>query len=70
MRLPTIQGLIRRRILANFRVDPEAMQSVIKVYSSYFSDVARFPKGSIEFDNALIMRNVAHEWHSVDDLYL
>jgi hypothetical protein len=24
----------------------------------------------IEFDNALIMRNVAHEWRRVDDLYL
>jgi hypothetical protein len=27
MRLPTIQGTIRRRILANFRVDPQAMQT-------------------------------------------
>jgi Uncharacterized conserved protein (COG2071) len=26
MRLPTIQGIIRRRILANFRVDPQVMQ--------------------------------------------
>src|SRR5687768_18589857 len=26
MRLPTIQGTIRRRILANLRVDPEVMQ--------------------------------------------
>src|SRR5438552_7940192 len=26
MRLPTIQGVIRRRILVNFRVDPEVMQ--------------------------------------------
>src|SRR5687767_1615070 len=26
MKLPTIQGLIRRRILANFRVDPAIMQ--------------------------------------------
>ena len=26
MRLPTIQGTIRRRILANFRVDPQVMQ--------------------------------------------
>jgi hypothetical protein len=50
-----------------WRVEP---LSVSRVYSSYFSDEARFPKGSIEFDNALIMRNVAHEWHSVDDLYL
>src|SRR4051794_28662167 len=26
MRLPTIQGIIRRRILANFRIDPQIMQ--------------------------------------------
>src|ERR1700730_7507581 len=29
MRLPIIQGIIRRRILANFRVEPEIMQSEI-----------------------------------------
>ncbi|PYS87039.1 MAG: hypothetical protein DMF70_01300, partial [Acidobacteria bacterium] len=29
MRLPVIQGTIRRRILANFRVDPETMQREI-----------------------------------------
>ena len=27
MRLPVIQGTIRRRILANFRVDPDVMQA-------------------------------------------
>jgi uncharacterized protein YqjF (DUF2071 family) len=26
MRLPAIQGVIRRRILANFRVEPQVMQ--------------------------------------------
>ncbi len=50
-----------------WRVEPLAVR---RAYSSYFSDAAKFPKGSIEFDNALIMKNVAHEWHSVDDLYL
>jgi hypothetical protein len=40
------------------------------IYSSYFSDEQRFPKGSIEFDHALIMKNVAHEWHSAEDLYV
>jgi Uncharacterized conserved protein (COG2071) len=43
---------------------------VRKVYSSYFSDKEKFPDGAIEFDHALIMRNVAHEWHSADDLYV
>jgi hypothetical protein len=49
------------------RVKPLSVKSV---YSSYFSDEARFPKGSIEFDNALIMRDIAHEWHTADDLYV
>ena len=50
-----------------WRVEPLAVESV---YSSYFSDETRFPKQSVAFDHALIMRNVAHEWHTVDDLYL
>ena len=50
-----------------WHVEPLAVDSV---YSSYFSDETKFPKGSVEFDHALIMRNVAHEWHTVDDLYL
>ena len=29
MRLPTIHGIIRRRILVNFRVDPEVMQRLL-----------------------------------------
>jgi hypothetical protein len=40
------------------------------MYSSYFSDEQKFPTSSIEFDHALIMKNVAHEWHSAEDLYV
>jgi hypothetical protein len=43
---------------------------VEEVYSSYFADESQFPKGSVEFDNALIMRNIAHEWHNASDLYV
>ena len=43
---------------------------VRKVESSYFSDETKFPPGSIEFDHALLMKNVAHEWHSAEDLYI
>src|SRR5262245_1552975 len=43
---------------------------VEEVYSSYFADESKFPKGSVEFDNALIMRNIAHEWHNASDLYV
>ncbi len=50
-----------------WRVEP---LQVRKVYSSYFSNEEIFPKDSIRFDHALLMRNVAHEWHSADDLYV
>ena len=30
----------------------------------------RFPTGSVEFDCALVMRNLGHEWHSAEDLYV
>jgi hypothetical protein len=32
-------------------------------------DEALFPKGSVEFDCALLMRGIEHEWHGKDDLY-
>jgi hypothetical protein len=38
-------------------------------YSRYFSEHARFPRGSVELDNALLMRGIAHEWRSRPDLY-
>jgi hypothetical protein len=34
------------------------------VESSFYNDETIFPKGSIEFDHALLMQNVAHEWHN------
>jgi uncharacterized protein YqjF (DUF2071 family) len=48
-----------------WRVEPLQVE---RVYSSYFADVAKFPKGSAQFDHALIMRNIAHEWHAASDL--
>ncbi len=50
-----------------WRVEPLEVE---KVHSSYFEDESKFPKGSIEFDHALIMRNIAHEWHNASDLYV
>jgi Uncharacterized conserved protein (COG2071) len=38
------------------------------VESSFFDETRRFPKGSIEFDCALLMRGIKHEWHGVPDL--
>jgi len=43
---------------------------ISNIYSSYFANKAKFPEGTIDFDHALIMRNVEHEWHSADDLYI
>src|SRR5262245_54798730 len=39
-------------------------------YSSYFSDTSRFPDGSVAFDCALVMRNLAHEWHERESLHV
>lgn len=43
-----------------WRVEP---LDVSEVRSSFYDDRASFPEGTIKFDHALIMRNVAHEWH-------
>jgi len=37
--------------------------AVDKVESSFFEDRALFPPGSVEFDCALLMRGIEHEWH-------
>ena len=43
--------------------------SITEVRSSFFADRQRFPEGSIEFDHALVMRDILHEWHKAEDLY-
>ncbi len=42
-------------------VAPFAISSVV---STYFDDRRLFPPGSIEFDCALLMRDIAHEWYA------
>ncbi len=42
--------------------------NVNTVQSSFFEDETIFPKGSVQFDNALLMRNIEHEWKSMDDI--
>lgn len=41
---------------------------VLKVKSSFFEDEAIFPKGSVAFDNALLMTNIEHEWKSEPEI--
>jgi hypothetical protein len=38
---------------------------VSNVHSSFFENEDIFPKGSVQFDNALLMTNIHHEWRSV-----
>jgi hypothetical protein len=59
-----LDGLLLRTV--DWRIRALA---VSEVYSSFFADRARFPDGSVEFDHALIMRDVIHEWHKAEDLY-
>lgn len=35
------------------------------VHSSFFENESIFPKGSVHFDNALLMTGIEHEWSSV-----
>jgi hypothetical protein len=40
------------------------------VESTFFADESVFPKGSVMFDNALIMRDIPHQWHEVADVLI
>ncbi|MBX3257932.1 MAG: DUF2071 domain-containing protein [Chitinophagaceae bacterium] len=40
---------------------------VTDVHSSFYEDEKIFPKGSVQFDNALLMTRVEHEWKSLQD---
>ena len=39
-----------------------SLLEVESVKSSFFENDKRFPKGTVKFDNALLMRNIEHEW--------
>ena len=50
-----------------WRVEPLEVRSV---FSSFFNNNKLFPEGTAQFDHALIMKNIAHEWKSLNDLYV
>jgi len=50
--------------LKTFNWKVEAL-NVTSVQSSFFENEALFPKGSVRFDNALLMTEIKHEWYSV-----
>jgi hypothetical protein len=39
-----------------------SLLEVESVQSSFFEDESIFPKGSVKFDNALLMKDIEHEW--------
>ncbi len=49
----------------NWQVRP---LDVEKVISSFFENQELFPSGSVEFDCALLMQGIDHEWHGKDCL--
>jgi hypothetical protein len=49
----------------NWQLEP---LDVSHLKSSFFDDTDRFPKGSIEFDCGLLMRNIQHQWHGQGEL--
>lgn len=50
-----------------WRIQPLAVEDV---HSSFFMDDSTFAPGTAEFDHALIMRDVPHEWRKSEDLYV
>lgn len=58
-----LDGLLLRTL--DWRV---ASLAVEQVQSSYFSDTRHFPKESVQFDHALVMRDIPHEWDQAEDL--
>jgi hypothetical protein len=46
----------------NWKIEP---LNVTSVQSSFFENENIFPKRSIQFDNALLMTQIKHEWHSM-----
>lgn len=56
----TYDGLELRTF--GWKVEP---LEVVKVSSRFFDNEKVFPKGSVVFDNALLMTGLEHEWHQV-----
>lgn len=48
-----------------WHVEPLAIEHI---ESSFFADEAHFPRGSVEFDCALLMRGIEHAWHAQPEL--
>jgi hypothetical protein len=47
-----------------WHVDPLQVENV---KSTFFENENVFPKGSVVFDNALLMRNLKHQWNNYEN---
>lgn len=47
-----------------------SLLDVKTVQSSFFENTAIFPKGTVTFDNAMLMKHIDHEWIGLDKLHL
>lgn len=63
LRAGTFDGLELRTF--NWGLTPLEVE---RVESSFFENEELFPTGSIEFDCALLMRGIEHEWHGRESL--
>ncbi|MEM6719630.1 MAG: DUF2071 domain-containing protein [Bacteroidota bacterium] len=45
-----------------------SLLEVASVRSSFFEDETIFPKGSVKFDNALLMKDIEHEWIGLEKI--
>ncbi|MGD1848425.1 MAG: DUF2071 domain-containing protein [Salibacteraceae bacterium] len=46
-----------------------SLLKVKQVHSSFFENTRIFPEGSVTFDNALLMRDIEHEWQGLHALH-
>ncbi|HEX8287833.1 MAG TPA: DUF2071 domain-containing protein [Pyrinomonadaceae bacterium] len=53
--------------IKNWKVEPLEIDFV---ESSFYDDETIFPKGTIEFDHALFMKDISHEWYSAQSFEL
>ncbi|MCX2745308.1 DUF2071 domain-containing protein [Mangrovivirga sp. M17] len=49
----------------NWKVTPLEVE---EVKSSFFQNLDIFPEGSVKFDNALLMKDIEHEWIGLDKI--
>jgi len=45
-----------------------SLLKILKVSSSFFKNEKKIPKGSVVFDNTLLMKNIKHEWIGLRNL--